>query len=624
MVGSGFYADGSIDRMLGALQRRGPDSEGVEIWPSAVLGHRRLAIFDLSDAGAQPMLSGDGRVGVVFNGAIYNFRDLRHELARSGMWFRSDTDTEVLVAGYQAWGIDGLVARLHGMFAFALWDARSARLFLVRDRLGVKPLVYRLLPGGGIAFASTVRALRAAGKVSELSPSAVADFLQDGFVSETNAIYAGAKKLPPASILEWSADATRVRSYWAPPQVDTTSTISFEEAVEETERLLLRAVELRLQADVPVAALLSAGIDSSLVCWAIAKLGGDVTAFTMSAPGHPSDETALAVSTAAHLGIRHQVLELSDRDEPDIADLGTAYHEPFACSSALGMLALSKSIANTSAKVLLTGDGGDDVFLGYPRHRMLHDIQSLAAWIPGPAAGAWKKARHLIPRRGKLKRAVHLMDYLTGGLGAFVAANPGLEDFRAHGLLGPRIADETRQQPEWSVASARRILSQYLERDRGTQFVSEYLVKVDGATMHHGLEARSPLLDQKIWEFASALPFSLRLRGGELKAILRQIARRRLGPRVATAPKLGFTVPVEDWMGRRWHTRVANDFRNSALIEDGWVSRAALRTELAKSAATGRASRRLWYLWVLEDWLRAERETSTVPEMEPLPLRRSA
>ena len=608
MVGVAHDSGDSLPRMLRALERRGPDSEGLHHWPHASFGHRRLAIFDLSSAGAQPMLSPDGAIGVVFNGAIYNFRELRSDLAQRGFSFVSDTDTEILVSGYRAWGIDGLVDRLRGMFAFGLWDATSERLYLVRDRLGVKPLVYAPRSGGGIAFASTVRALRAAGIVSALSPEAITDFLQDGFVSESHAIYEGAQKLAPASILEWSAGRSSVRRYWTPPSVDERSTFSFEEAVEETERLLLRAVELRLHADVPVAALLSAGIDSSLVCWAIAKLGGDVTAFTMSAPGHPSDETALAVATAAALGIRHRVLPLSDDDEPEVSDLSAAYAEPFACSSALGMLRLSRAIAGTSAKVFLTGDGGDDVFLGYPRHRMLLDVERVSAHLPGVAAAAWRAVRTVVPRRGVLQRPVHWLDYHAGGLGAFIEANPGFADFRSHRLLGPRLADQSRVSLEWSVASARRILSEYLARDLRTQFVSEYLVKVDGAAMHYALEARSPFLDHELWEFASALPFTTRLHGGELKAILREIARRKLGDRIASAPKLGFTVPVEEWMGRRWRSRVTESFADSALVADGWIQGEALRTELDSAATRGRASRRLWYLWVLEEWLRAERE----------------
>jgi asparagine synthase (glutamine-hydrolysing) len=606
LVGS-RSGDAAVARMLGALKRRGPDSEGSHSWPGATFGHRRLAIFDLSAAGAQPFLSADGQVGVVFNGAIYNFLALRAELSPKGFSFRSDTDTEVLIAGYMAWGIDGLVERLRGMFAFALWDAREERLFLVRDRLGVKPLVYSDNGAQGIAFASTVRALRSAGIVSELDPGAMVDFLQDGFVGETHAIYRGASKLAPASILEWTVRGSSIRRYWAPPAVDPQSRFSFEDAVSETERLLLRAVEMRLHADVPVASLLSAGIDSSLVCWAIAKLGGDVTAFTMSAPGHPSDETALATETARILGIRHQVLALSDTDEPDVSDIAIAYAEPFACSSALGMLRLSRAIAGTPAKVFLTGDGGDDVFLGYPRHRMLLEIQRAARFIPGPATAVWKAVRSVIPRQGAFKRAVHLVDYSVGGLGAFVGGNPGFADFRRHGLLGPRLSMERRTELPWSIASARNLLVEYLERDLRTQFVSEYLVKVDGASMHYALEARSPFLDQELWEFASALPYEARLHGGTLKAILREIARRQLGDRVASAPKLGFTVPVEDYMGRRWLPRVKASFDDSLLASEGWMSGAALQRELSDCGRTGRASRRLWYAWVLEEWLRAER-----------------
>jgi asparagine synthase (glutamine-hydrolysing) len=609
--------------MLGSLQRRGPDSGGSHSWAGASFGHRRLAIFDLSDAGKQPMLSVDGQIGVVFNGAIYNFVALRAELKLEGFVFCSDTDTEVLLAGYRAWGIDRLVDRLRGMFAFAIWDAPSGRLFLVRDRLGVKPLVYVDRGSGGIAFASTVRALKAAGAVSELSPAAIEDFLQDGFVGEAHAIYAGASKLPPASILEWSDGRSSIRRYWTPPQAAVRSSLSFDDAVAETERLLLRAVDLRLHADVPVAALLSAGIDSSLVCWAISSLGGDVTAFTMSAPGHSSDETMLATETARILGIRHEVLPLSDADEPDVSDLGVAYAEPFACSSALGMLRLSRAIAGTPAKVFLTGDGGDDVFLGYPRHRILLEVQRIAAFMPDLGASVWRGLRRTIPQRGALKRAVHLTDYVFGGLGAFIDANPGLADFRQHGLLGPRLADERRAAPEWSLRSARRVLTEYLQRDLQTQFVSEYLVKVDGASMHYALEARSPFLDQDLWEFASALPYTTRLHHGTLKAILRELTRRHLGERIASAPKLGFTVPVEQWMARRWLPRVRDSLSGSKLVAEGWMSGPALRHELAECERNGRASRRLWYAWVLEEWLCVERSGVGVCDV-PAGLSRSA
>jgi asparagine synthase (glutamine-hydrolysing) len=594
--------------MLDALSRRGPDSEGLSEWGNAVLGHRRLAIFDLSAAGHQPMLSPDRTIGIVFNGAIYNFHDLRRELTESGWSFVSETDTEVLLHGYRAWGIDGLVSRLRGMFAFAIWDDPERKLLLVRDRLGVKPLLFSRLHDR-IVFASTSRALQQAGFAADLDPVAVAEFLQLGFVTEGRSIYSGIEKLPPASIAEWSANGFSVRRYWSPPDQATAPRVSFEDAIAETERLLLRAVELRLHADVPVAALLSGGIDSSLVCWAIAQLGGDVTAFTAGTPGYDVDETDDALATARALGIRHHVLSLSDADDVGVPQLVAAFAEPFAVSSALGMLRLSRAIAETPAKVVLTGDGGDDVFLGYPRHRLLLRTQAVARRLPASVTDMWRGVRRVVPQRGAAKRLTHLLDYVTGGLGGFINANPVLQDFARHGLLGPRLEGATfdKRLASWSMQSARNALADYLAYDRDTQFVSEYLVKVDGSTMHYALEARAPFLDHVLWEYAASLPFEVRLRGGTLKAVLREIAKRRIGPRVATGSKRGFSIPVEGWMAKRWHAKVTSAVDDSLLVAEQWIRGEPLRRELGLAAARGSASRRLWYFWVLEEWLRFER-----------------
>ena len=289
-----------VRQMLSRLARRGPDGEGLEVWDGAVLGHRRLAIFDLSDAGYQPMKPPDSSIGIVFNGAIYNFRELRVELEAKGYRFKSHTDTEVLVHGYDAWGLEKLLDKVRGMFALALWDDRRRTLFLVRDRLGVKPLVYASR-NGQIAFASTIRALRAGGFVEEIDDLALAEYLEFGYVTDQRSIYRGAHKVAAASIVEWSDGKLQTREYWRPP-VPSTKQPSFAEALDETERLFVRAVERRLFADVPVGALLSGGIDSSLVCWAIKQLGGDVTAFTVGTPGDAADETADATETAMTLG----------------------------------------------------------------------------------------------------------------------------------------------------------------------------------------------------------------------------------------------------------------------------------------------------------------------------------
>ncbi len=601
-----------VRQMMSTLARRGPDGEGLEVWDGAVLGHRRLAIFDLSHAGRQPMLSPDSAVGVVFNGAIYNFRELRVELEDLGYAFRSHTDTEVIVHGYDAWGLEELLNRLRGMFAFALWDDRRRTLYLVRDRLGVKPLVYSC-HNGQIAFASNVRALRAGGFVDQLDEVALAEYLEFGYVTDQRSIYIGAHKVAAASIVEWSDSKLTTREYWRPPEPWSIQP-PFSEAVEEAERLFVRAVERRLFADVPIGALLSGGIDSSLVCWAIQHLGGNITAFTVGTPGDPWDETADANKTARGLGIPHRILLLTDRAEPNTEELASAYAEPFACASALGMLQVSKAVAG-SATVLLTGDGGDDVFLGYPEHRNLWMAQRMARSLPGPVANFWSAYRERLPQAGSLKRLQSFLNYTTGGLGAVACAHDGLPYYQQHEILGDRLAGLSlpQREIEWSHDSGRNVLTEFLEYDRHNRFVGEYMTKVDGATMYHSLEARSPFLDQDLWEFASSLSVELRLKGGRLKALLRAMARQKLGERLARGRKRGFRIPVQRWLVGRWQNAFTELLEASRMEQDGWIKSNAVLNALAIAAKKGFAPNQLWYLFVLELWLRHERDLTPVP-----------
>jgi asparagine synthase (glutamine-hydrolysing) len=602
------HAKSTVQKMIATLARRGPDSEGIESWDRAVLGHRRLAIFDLSDAGRQPMLSADRSIGIVFNGSIYNYLELRRELSERGYRFFSHTDTEVLIHGYQEWGLSSLVCRLRGMFAFAVWDDRDRRLYLVRDRLGVKPLVFTI-KGGILAFASTVRALRVAGYVGDLDESAVMDFLDLGFIPDDKSIYRGVLKVPAASIIEWSNGFCRTSQYWEPPTAARSSHVTFDDAVMETERLFLRSVDIRLRADVPVGTLLSGGIDSSLVCWAVTTLGGDVTAYTIGTPGDPWDETKAACETARMLGIRHQVLEMSDTEDCQqiVGELVSAYAEPFACASALGMLKISRAVAS-SAKVLLTGDGGDDVFLGYPRHRHLWLAEKLAGALPAVVKNGWRTYHSIVPRVGPLRRAAALCDYATGGLEAFVSYGNRLLTDQVNGLLGDRLlhfrsGDSDRPPLPNSGCS---VLADLLAYERRTSFVGEYMTKVDGATMYYGLEARSPFLDHCLWEFASSLPFDLRLYRGRLKAILRELVRRRIHERVARRTKRGFGVPVQRWIVGRWRPLVEAVFRESVLDKEGWVRASSVLAHLESASRRGWAPHRLWYMFVLESWARHE------------------
>jgi asparagine synthase (glutamine-hydrolysing) len=593
--------------MNAALARRGPDSEGIQSWDVATLGHRRLSIFDLSDAGHQPMVSEDSQVALVFNGAIYNFPELREELVARGYRFRSRTDTEVLLNGYREWGLDALVPRLRGMYAFAIWDDRERKLFLVRDRLGIKPLCYAV-KNGALAFASTPRALRSGGFASEIDPTAMAEYLEYGYVTDDCCIYGGVSKVPAATILEWDDGRVSMRTYWQ-PLTQTDFRGSFDDAVQETRRLFLQAVERRLQADVPVGALLSGGIDSSLVCWAIRELGGDITAYTAAAPGDPLDESEDAQQTAKELGLRHRVLDLSREEFPDAEELVAAYAEPFACSSGLGMLCLSRAV-KSSATVLLVGDGGDDVFLGYPEYGYFFNAERMAKLVPGPLAHTWPSLRNLLPEVGTLGRARHFIDYVTGGLGSVVKVKPGFPSLQRRGIAGERLknASVSRRLIPESPESARRLLQEFLEYDRRGRFAGEYMVKVDGATMYYALEAREPFLDADLCEFARSLPYDMRLRGGQLKAVLRESARREIGERVARGRKRGFGIPAERWMLNRWRPKVDEVFGHSALAEEGWVGKDGLCKAWESAKKSGFVNLPLWYLYILELWFRAEKD----------------
>ncbi len=595
----------SVCSMLPQLARRGPDAEGTATWPGVALGHRRLAILDLSDLGRQPMVSDDGQIGLVFNGCIYNFLELRSELQQEGHRFRSECDTEVLLRGYQEWGIDKLVAQLRGMYAFAIWDHPQRVLYLVRDRLGVKPLIY-CDAGNDIAFASTVGALRAAGRGERIDAEAVLEFLEFGYVTDDRCIYGELKKVPPATIIECRDRRVTQRCYWHLPKIDSASKITFEDAVQETERLLIESVRLRLIADVPIGTLLSGGIDSTLVCWALSKLNADIRAFTVGTPGDASDESEHAKHIAQQLGIQHEVVTLGS-SQPPLDELADAFSEPFACQSAMGVIRVSAAV-KPHATVLLTGDGGDDVYLGYPYFYNAWRAEKTARSLPPFSPALWRLARPLFEATPALKRARSFLDYTTGGLGAYTRVRDGLPYFEARSLFGAQLKGHQLRQRQMPPAfgSARKLLSDVLSYHRRTEFTGEFMVKVDGGTMYHALEARAPFLDHKIWEFAAALPAQVRFHGGQLKAILREIVRRHVGAEVADRRKQGFTIPGNKWLLTQWRGAFDLLRSNTLLEQQGWIQTGAIARELDGAFARESVSKQLWYLLVLENWLRKQ------------------
>jgi asparagine synthase (glutamine-hydrolysing) len=376
--------------------------------------------------------------------------------------------------------------------------------------------------------------------------------------------------------------------------------------------LLIEAVRLRLQADVPIGALLSAGVDSSLVCWALARLNTNVRTYSVGTPGDEADETAEAAKTARRLGIPHEVVDLGDSGDANILDEAVAaYGEPFGCTSALGMLQVSRMIRER-AKVVLTGDGGDDVFLGYPFQRRIWTAQRLAQRIPEGAAAIWQRFR---PANGSrtFKRVRNLLDYATGGLGAVTRVHDGLPYFWQRGMLGERLAGRKLAQREipLSMASARRVLTDVLHYEQTMTFAGEFMTKVDGATMHYSLEARSPLLDHVLWDFAATLPYEVRFHCGQLKAVLRELLRRHVSPELASRAKSGFTIPVGRWLVGRWRAQL-EWLRNDPLVErDGWLAKGAATRAIAESEHKQMAPLQLWHVLALERWLRRQNGKSS-------------
>ena len=557
-----------LAQMTEALRHRGPDGDGMVLHPGLGLGHRRLAIIDLAD-GAQPMASEDGRTIVTYNGEIYNFQDLRRELADKGHRFRTRCDTEVLLHGYREWGT-AVLDRLRGMFAFAIWDEATRTLFLARDRLGEKPLYYGRDRDGLFLFASEIGAL-VAGLTTppELDLEAVADYFTYGYVPDPKSIYQNIRKLAPGhSLCLRPGDATPLpRRYWRPQFADTHRG-SLDDLAHELLDRLQQAVAMRMMADVPLGAFLSGGVDSSGIVALMAEASPTpVTTCTIGFADPAYDETPHARAVARRYATDHHE-ERVDIDAAGLLDrVAAAYGEPFADSSALPTFLVSAA-ARRHVKVALTGDGGDEVFAGYRRYPFHVAEEAVKALLPatlrrlvlGPLARAWPKL-DWAPRPLRAKATLEALstDTVHGYLRA-VTLLPAAEraclfsrDF-TKALCGydPASVLETHfREADTDDPLAR---AQYV--DLMTWLPGRMLVKVDRASMAHGLELRPPLLDHELVEWAAGLPRALKLRGRTGKVLLKHALAPHLPQELLHRPKQGFTQPLLRWFGKELHGRI--------------------------------------------------------------------
>jgi asparagine synthase (glutamine-hydrolysing) len=533
-------------RMSATLVHRGPDDSGV--WVSedglAALSHRRLSIIDLSELGRNPMSWDSGRLWITFNGEIYNFGELRAELERAGCRFRTRTDTEVILAAYDVWGLDS-VTRLVGMFAFALWDGPKRRLWLVRDRLGKKPIYYAD-NGEWLRFGSELKCLFNTGtEPRTIDPGAVDQYLRYGYIPSPRTIFKGVNKLPPAHFLLCEAGRLTVERYWDPVKcAGRRTTTSVEEAEADLENRLGTAVRQRLIADVPLGAFLSGGIDSSLIVALMREQSASkVRTFTIRFDNPEFNEADQAASVARHLQTDHHEQRCDDKSMREVVgQLPAMFDEPFADSSAIPTYLVSKA-ARAHVTVALSGDGGDELFFGYPRYAY-HATARWALKLPRPVRRAAALAAQSLPTR-RLRR-----------IGDVLGNDDADHYARFISWCTPRdVRRMTGSDPE-TAAAYQDVLNRidhldWRDRPAMLDLVSylpeDILTKVDRASMAVGLEVRAPLLDHRVVEYAVGLPIALKWHRGTTKWILRRLLYKRVPPALIERPKMGFGVPLKDW-----------------------------------------------------------------------------
>jgi asparagine synthase (glutamine-hydrolysing) len=609
----------AVEDMAAVLTHRGPDASSIVRRGSAVLGHRRLSIIDLTEAANQPMPDPARRYWVVFNGELYNFLDLRKELEQHGHVFSTRSDTEVLLHAFMEWGV-GCLERLNGMFAFAIWDAASETLLLARDRLGEKPLYYQELPRG-IVFASDLNALRRHPSVSsEVDVRALSQFLSLNYVLTDAAIVQGARKLPAGHYLVADRDGVgRPVPYWDLSHhfAQKRRFASLDEAEEATRELVEDAVRMRLISDVPLGAFLSGGLDSSTIVADMVRSAArpsDVRTFSIGFKERGFSELVKARAASRHLGTMHSEEIVSADMANTLPRILHHVGEPFGDTSIIPTYFLCQ-FARRQVTVSLSGDGGDECFAGYDTY-VADSLLNIMRWIPrGLRKHAAQAARRLPARSfGKMPLSYRVRQFGTG---------MALEADRAHfhwrtiftaeekrWLLKQDVAEAVLQHDPFdsfavhaSTAAALHPIDRAMYVDIKTWLPDDILVKVDRASMAHSLEVRAPFLDHRLVEFAASLPVSMKLRGLRRKYILRRAQRRRLPRAVTSARKEGFNAPVSQWLAASLRGVAVE-----ALNADGlrhWVRQQAIE-QLWDEHVAGRRDNglKLFGLVALGLWLR--------------------
>lgn len=599
---------GLLERMTSLVAHRGPDDAGHEILGHVGLGHRRLSIIDVSSAGHQPMASDDGSIWIAYNGECYNYRELAEGMRARGHRFRSGSDTEVILRLYEERG-EACFKELDGMFALAIWDRRKQRLILARDRIGIKPLFYQY-DRDRLLFASEMKALLADPDTpTEINLPALSDYLHLLSIPDPHCILKGVRKLRPGHYLVVSATNVRETPYWSLP-VAIDESMSYETAVAEFDRRFEAAVRSHMIADVPVGAFLSGGVDSSSIVSAAGRASEfPIETFSITFPGLDEfDESPFAQAVADHCGAKHCAFNLAPHLVDALPQIAWHADEPFAISSAFALYFIAK-VARERVKVVLSGDGGDEVFGGYLwRHIDFPDLPPMAdLWV--------QRATEFLRRRPKLrgalpKRVWNKLRSLGSKDERYLQSFTSFLDSELLELLEPSLGARVVEawqdnivQHELETAPGDEQLARKLYTDIKTTLVSEMLTKADRMTMAHGLEARVPFLDHHLVEWAFTVPGRHKIRDGSGKALVKSAMERYLPRDILHRRKQGFNVPMKIWM--RGELR---DFVRDTLTPARIRSRGFFRPEAVEGLLDDHfsertdASNKIFALLMLETW----------------------
>lgn len=618
----------ALTAMADAIAHRGPDAEGFYTGERAVLGHRRLSIIDRA-GGGQPLANEDGTCWIVFNGEIYNHRGLRQQLLARGHRFRTVSDTETILHGYEEFGT-AVVDRLDGMFAFAIHDAKRRETFIARDRLGKKPLYYAVFDGV-VHFASEIKALYPSPLWNgELETQAIEEYLSLGYILAPRTIYRHVLKLEPGHWLRISDGRVAVRQYWDVPAFDDAPR---RDDAGELESLLRESVIDRLESEVPLGAFLSGGIDSGLVVSFMADaLGSNVTTTSVGFSSSAHNELAAAGLTASRFATNHHAQVIQPRLEAVLDRIVSAFDEPFADASAIPTYYVSQ-MARQHVTVALSGDGGDETFGGYSFRYVPHALEQVARGVAGGNAG-----RHLLdwfgahwPQNARLPRGLRLGTILQN-----IARDPASAYFFDLCQVKPNVVRALMGQPGYahvssapaydaSTAAYRRcsspsVLQKAMYADLKVYLPNDVLVKVDRMSMQHGLEVRCPLLDHRVVEFGFSTPARRKMPGLRPKQLLRSIAAHRLPSDLLHLPKHGFSAPVGQWIASTHAAMFREQVLNPSSAIGTFVDGREVQ-RLFDAHCSGRANHgsALWAVWMLERWCSVVRDGAAVSSRTPRP-----